>query len=283
MRAFERIAHFTPGDAICEVTTSTTKWFFARTSSAATRKSVQAACALLHPCHRTLTARAPTPKSFPHAGAACSPRPAPDARPLPPREHPAAPARKSETARSRSRRSAQPEPLLPWIPRPPAPPCDPLAVSATVCAPVPAAVSKPHPSSSSNGFRSSGSSFPRPPLPPFAFPSQPPPLVGVVLSRPQHLLASRHRLPPVPVMPLVLPTRDSPRPTACRFLPLPAPPTCLRPPLPTSDPLRSPPVPHRPITGKRRPNHEQVNTPFVYVSDAHARRRRGAFPLPFLI
>lgn len=134
----------------------------------------------------------------------------------------------------------------------------------------------PYPSSASAGFQSSGAPFPRPPLSPFTIPSQPPPLVGVVLSRPQHLLASRHRLPPVPVMPLVLPTRDSPRPAACRFLPLPAPPTCLRPPLPTSDPLRSPPVPHRPITGKRRPNHKQVNAHFVCVSDAHARKRGAA-------
>ena len=132
------------------------------------------------------------------------------------------PLRGKRSVRSHSRRFAQPEPLLHEAPGPPAPPCDPLAVSATVCAPVPAAVSKPHPSSSSSGFRSSGSSFPRPPLPPFAFPSQPPPLVGVVLSRPQHLLASRHRLPPVPVMPLVLPAR---RLLSSGCLPLPATPT----------------------------------------------------------
>ena len=72
-------------------------------------------------------------------------------------------------------------------PRPPAPPCDPLAVSSTVCAPVPAAASGPYPSSASVGFRSSG--FPRPPLP-------------------------------------------------------------------TSGLSRSSPVPHRPITGKRRPDNE---------------------------
>lgn len=132
------------------------------------------------------------------------------------------PLRGKRSVRSHSRRFAQPKPLLHEAPGPPAPPCDPLAVSATVCAPVPAAVSKPHPSSSSSGFRSSGSLFPRPPLPPFAFPSQPPPLVGVVLSRPQHLLASRHRLPPVPVMPLVLPAR---RLLSSGCLPLPANPT----------------------------------------------------------
>lgn len=57
--------------------------------------------------------------------------------------------------------------------RPPAPPCDPLAVSVVVWAPVPAATSDP-----------------RPPLPPFAFSSQPPPLVGLAPSRPQRPLAS---------------------------------------------------------------------------------------------
>ena len=96
--------------------------------------------------------------------------------------------------------------------------------------------------------------------------------------------ASRHRFPPVPLAPLILPSRARlPSPVACRLLPLPARPPSLRPPLPTSGLSRSPPVPHLPITGEKPPNHEQVNPHFVCVSDAHARNRKGASPLPLLV
>lgn len=40
--------------------------------------------------------------------------------------------------------------------------------------------------------------------------------------------ASRHCFPPVPLLPLVLPARDTPLPAACRLLPLPAHPSCPR-------------------------------------------------------
>ena len=170
-----------------------------------------------------------------------SPRPSPDARPLPSRERPTTPARKCESARSRSRRSAPPEPLFPGASRSPAPPCDPLAVSAAVCATVPAAASGPYPSSASVGFRSSG--FPRPPLPPFAFPSRP--------QRPLHRVIASRRCLSCPRAPS---RARRPLPVAC-LLPLPARPPNLRPPLPTSGLSRSPPVPHLPITGERRTNN----------------------------
>lgn len=93
--------------------------------------------------------------------------------------------------------------------------------------------------------------------------------------------ASRHRFPPdLSRLSYFPPLRDSPLPVACRLLPLPAPLTSLRPPLPTSGLSRSPPVLHQPITGKRRPNNEQVNSHFVCVSDAHARNRKGSVSAP---
>lgn len=154
-------------------------------------------------------------------------------------------------------------------------------MSAPVCALLLATPSCPHPSPASVGFRSSGSPSPRPTLPPFAFPSQPPPLVGFVPSRPQRpshrAIASRRCLSCPSCVP---PARDTPLRAACRLLPLPAPRTLLRPPLPTSDPSRSPPVPHRPINGKRPANNEQVNPHFVCVSDAHARSRKGSVSAP---
>lgn len=203
MRAFERIARFTPGDAICEVATSTTKWFFVRTSSASTRKNVQAACGTAShsaeplPQNPSRAARASTPKSLPHARAARSLRPAPDVHPLPSCEHPAAPARKSEIARSRSRRSAQPEPLLPWAPKPARTALrSPCRIRHAVR---PGARCRVQPVLFFRLRRlpklGTPFPFPRPPLPPAAFPSQPPPLVGVAPSRPQRPLASRHHSP----------------------------------------------------------------------------------------
>ena len=250
MRAFERITRFTPGDAICDVATSTTKWFFVRTSSATTGKNVQATCGsawrtATPPSQNPAPPAHPSRKAAPHVReAARSSRPTPDARLLPPRRHPAAPAweekREKPLEALRAARTTSTR-----TPRPPAPPCNPLAVSAPVCAPVPADASTLYPSSASVGFRSSGSPSPRPTLPPFAFPSQPPPLVGFVPLRPQRPLASRHRFPPVPLVPLVRPSRAR-RPSSGCLPPPPlfAPPIRLRPPLPTSGHSRSPSVPH---------------------------------------
>ena len=225
MRAFERITRFTPGDAICDVATSTTKWFFVRTSSATTGKNVQAACGsawrtATPPSQNPAPPAHPSRKAAPHVReAARSSRPTPDARLLPPRRHPAAPAweekREKPLEALRAARTTSTR-----TPRPPAPPCNPLAVSAPVCAPVPADASTPYPSSASVGFRSSGSPSPRPTLPPFAFPSQPPPLVGFVPlcpQRPSHrAIASRRCLSCPSYVP---PARDAPLPAACRLLP----------------------------------------------------------------
>ena len=180
---------------------------------------MQAACALLRPCHSHLPRR---PRAHPEKHSLTQEQPARPSRarrpaPSVPRHprHPCVEKRK-RLKPLEALRAARTTPTR--ASRPPAPPCDPLAVSSAVCAPVPVAVSNPYPSSASVGFRSSGSPFPRPPLPPVAFPSQPPPLVAIRLFAPAAPFASRHRFPPVPLAPHVPPTRAR-RPSS-GYLPL---------------------------------------------------------------
>lgn len=265
MRAFERITRFTPGDAICEVTTSTTKWFFARTSSAATRKSVQAACVLLRPCHSHRPHRPRAHPEKPPSRRSCPLTPSRARRPTPsiPRtsRRPCAEKRKHLKPLD-ALRAARTTPTR--TPRPPSPPCDPLAVSATLCAPLPVAVSGQPPSSTSVGFQSSGSPFPRPPLPPVTIPSQPPRSYVSPLrarSAPSHrVITSRRYLSRPSYLP---PARDAPLPAVC-LLPLPARPSCPRPPLPTSNLSHSPPVPHRPDT-REKASQQRTSEPSLRV------------------
>lgn len=203
--------------------------------------------------------------------AARSPRPAPDARPLPSREHPAAPAREEKRAKPLNALRT-PEPLLPRpqdrprrlaIPLPYplccAPRCPlPHPARAFLPPPSPSELGTPIPAPAPSARRHPFATAPARRLRPFA-PTAPPRIASSPPAGACH--APRTSRAPTPLFRLP--------PASCY-------PNRLRPPLPTSDPLRSPPVPHRPITGKRRPNHEQVNAHFVCVSDAHARKKRGS-------
>ena len=215
----------------------------------------------LAPC-RSHTTAPPAPPAHPsrkaslHAGATRSPRPAPTPGPFHPANTP--PPLRGKRKRKKpleALRAAQP--LRPGARRPPAAPCNPLAVSATVNAPVPATVPGPPPFFRLRRLSELGIPIPAPAPSARRLPFATAPLVGAAPSRPQHpshhITASRRSLSYPSYFP---PARDAPLPAACRLLPLPAPPICARPPLPTSDLSRSPPVPHRPITRKRRPDNE---------------------------
>lgn len=95
------------------------------------------------------------------------------------------------------------QPLRPGARRPPAAPCNPLAVSATVNAPVPATVPGPPPFFLLRRLSELGIPIPAPAPSARRLPFATAPLVGAAPSRPQRPLALRHLLPPVSLAPLV--------------------------------------------------------------------------------